>query len=174
MEALVVLLTDKHIDELANIFVTKEVMRDSERETIYVFNDNISDTFPGSPIMNKFWDLEMSVDDYHYKWLSYCLSEYADKLRQFVGIDVEDLDYDSINDDILNDLEPDVYNADLLKWIASNLIRSYYVDDALMENDFKSLWSLLQWAQLEEMREVYEIGFEFVKWYLCEYKEESE
>ena len=169
------LLSDKHIDELANIFTTKEVVRDCEKETIYVFNEKLVDESPNSVIMNKFFmDLDMSVDDYHYEWVSHCLSEYADKLRQFVGTDVEDLDYDTINDDILNDLEPDVYNANLLKWIASNFGRSYYVDDALVENYFKSLWSLLQWAQLEEMREVYEIGFEFVKWYLCEYSEESE
>jgi len=166
------ILTDKHTSELSNIFVNKEVVRGDDKETIYVFNDKIDDIFPCSPLINKFWELGMQVDDYHYKWLSYCLSEYSFKLKPLIGTAAEEIDYESINDDILNALESDIYNADLLRWIASNLTRSYYVDDAFAESDFDSLWSLLSWAQISEMREVYEMGFEFVKWYLCEYVEE--
>ena len=166
------ILTDKYIEALLNIFTDKEVVRSNDKETIYVFNDKIAGMIPSSPIINKFWELGMQVDDYHYKWLSYCLSEYSDKLKPLIGTAVEDIDYDFINDDILSDLEADIYNADLLRWIASNLTRSYYVDDAFAESDFDSLWSLLSWAQISEMREVYEMGFEFVKWYLCEYVEE--
>lgn len=85
-------------------------------------------------------------------------------------MELENISFDEIEDKIIYGLEPDIYNWDLLKWISSNLTRASYVDDALLETNFKTLWSLLGWTQVDAMREVYQIGFEFVRWYLNEYE----
>lgn len=54
----------------------------------------------------------------------------------------------------INYLEPDISTFDLLSWVESNLGRTGYINDLLIEgsiNDFHSLLSLAQQQEIEEV-----------------------
>lgn len=162
------LLTKEIIDEIMGIFVSRSIQRVGETESHveYFFSDSIDES-----LKEKFRDLGMEVDDYYYRWLAFCLDDYASKLKDYVGKPIEEIPED-INDSILSDLEPDVYTYDLLQWLSSNLNRMGYVDEVLVDEfeyltkDNRNLSYLLMAGQLKEMIEVYEIGFQFVQWFL--------
>jgi len=165
-------LTATQTSELSKIFTTKTFNKDKDNErTIHVFNDDIMNS-SDTKITDKFFELKMEVDDYHYKWLHGCLSEYSEKFNEYIDTELSEIPFDEIEDSIIDDLEPDVYNWDRLQWISSNLTRASYVDDALEQLEWKSFYDLIGFAQLDEMNEVYQIGFEFVRWYLNEYSVE--
>lgn len=163
------LLTTETISEIKSIFVSRSIQRVGETESHieYFFNDSIDEG-----LKEKFRDLGMKVDDYHYRWLAFCLDDYASKLKDYIGKPVEEVPFDEINDSILSDLEPEVYTYELLQWISSNLNRMGYVDEVLIDEfeyltkDNKNLSYLLMAGQLKEMSEVYEFGFQFVQWFL--------
>jgi hypothetical protein len=163
------LLTKEIIDEIKHIFVSRSIQRVGETESHieYFFNESVDDSIKG-----KFRDLGMEVDDYHYRWLAFCLDDYVSRLKEYIGKPIDDISFDEINDSILSDLEPDVYTHDLLQWLSSNLNRMGYVDDVLTEEfeyltkDNKNLCSIMMVGQLREMSEVYEIGFQFVQWFV--------
>ena len=78
-------------------------------------------------------------DDYRYKWIAYALDAFSDYEDGHNAID---------------EVQPDVYNFDLLKWVSSNLYRMAYVDEAI-QNGAQDLASALTWAQSDEIRETY-------------------
>ena len=82
-------------------------------------------------------------DDYRYRWIAYALDAFSS--------------YDDA-EQAIDEIEPDCYNFDLLKWVGSNLYRMGYVDEVLSSGSFDSLSPLassLACAQAEEMRETY-------------------
>lgn len=169
MEILTMLLTRGIIDEIKSIFVSRSIQRVGETESHieYFFNESLDES-----LEEKFRDTGMEVDDYYYRWLAFCMDDYASKLKDYVGKPLEDIPFDEINDSILSDLEPDVYTHDLLQWLSSNLNRMGYVDEVLADEfeyfnkDNKNLCYLMMVGQLREMSEVYGIGFQFVQWFL--------
>jgi len=59
-------------------------------------------------------------------------------------------------DDAVYEMEPDVYNNELLKWVGSSLSRASYVDDAAEEyGPAASLFEGLARGQLAEKHEVF-------------------
>jgi len=56
------------------------------------------------------------------------------------------------------ELEPDIYTSELCAWLASNVNRVGYVDDARDEwgGDLKSIFDELQLGQLTEKRDVFD------------------
>lgn len=55
-------------------------------------------------------------------------------------------------------VEADVYTADLLNWVASNINRTAYADEAMKEyGEFKNFTALLSTAQYLEKREICQI-----------------
>lgn len=163
------LLTKEIIDEIKSIFISRSIQRTGETEshTEYFFNESVDES-----LKEKFRDLGMEVDDYHYRWLAFCLDDYVSRLKEYIGKPIEDIPFDELNDSILSDLEPDVYTHDLLQWLSSNLNRMGYVDEVLADEfeyltkDNKNLCYVMMVGQLREMSEVYEIGFQFVQWFL--------
>ena len=163
------LLTREIIDKIKNIFVSRYIQRTGEAESHieYFFNEYVDEG-----LKEKIRDLGMEVDDYHYRWLAFCLDDYASKLKDYTGKPIEDMLFDEINDSILSDLEPEVYTHELLQWLSSSLNRMGYVDEVLADEfeyltkENKNLSYLLMAGQLREMSEVYEIGFQFVQWFL--------
>ncbi|MFZ2886529.1 MAG: hypothetical protein WA021_01780 [Minisyncoccia bacterium] len=84
---------------------------------------------------------DMPPDDHKYDFIVEALNALADTD-----------DWDEIQ------LEPDVYNHDLLKWVSSNLTRAEYVNDAVTEfgldtKDF-DLFKVLGYGQYIEKQEV--------------------
>lgn len=163
------LLTTEIIDEIKSVFVSRSIQRTGETEshTEYFFNDSVDES-----LKEKFRDLGMEVDDYHYRWLAFCLDDYASRLKDYISKPIDDIPFDDINDSILSDLEPDVYTHELLQWLSSNLNRMGYADEILDEEfqyltkENRNLSYLLMAGQLREMNEVYGIGFQFVQWFL--------
>lgn len=163
------ILTREIIDQIKSIFVSRSIQRTGEAEshTEYFFSESSDES-----LKEKFRDLGMEVDDYYYRWLAFCMDDYASKLKDYISKPIEDIPFDEINDSILSDLEPDVYTYELLHWLSSNLNRMGYVDEVLADEfeyfnkDNKNLCYLMMVGQLREMNEVYEIGFQFVQWFL--------
>jgi hypothetical protein len=163
------LLTKEIIDEIKHIFFYKSIQRNGEAEshTEYFFNDSVDESVKG-----KFRELGMEIDDYHFRWLAFCLDDYISRLKDYIGKPIDEIPFDELNDSIFSDLEPDVYTHDLLKWLSSNLNRMGYVDEVLadefeyLSKENKNLCHLMMVGQLREMSEVYETGFQFVQWFL--------
>jgi len=49
------------------------------------------------------------------------------------------------------EIEPDIYNNDLLRWISSNLYRAEFVDEAMTEYGSANLFEALQTGQYLEL-----------------------
>lgn len=79
----------------------------------------------------------MLPDDYKYQFIHEALEAIA-----------ECSDPDNIQ------LESDVYNINLLKWVSSHLTRSSYVDETVENWKYTSFFQVLAAAQYEEKREV--------------------
>lgn len=85
-------------------------------------------------------------DDHKYEFI-------VDALESIRCSDVDD----DLMEEVDNDLEVDIYNHDLLKWVGSNINRSAYVDDVLADGHASEFFQLLREAQFRERREV--LGF---------------
>ena len=55
---------------------------------------------------------------------------------------------------IYSELEADIYNSNLLKWVASNLTFSYYVDEAMTEYGANTLFDALSYGQKRFKEEI--------------------
>lgn len=71
------------------------------------------------------------------------------------------IEYDNANtiDDLYDlSVEPEIYNHDLLKWVSSNLVRSSYVDEAIIQqgqsNVEPEFFSTLRYAQALEIEDI--------------------
>ena len=72
------------------------------------------------------------------------------------------------------ELEPSVYTGELTGWLASNVNRYGYCDEATEDyGPFKSLIGLLQAGQLREMEEVYRQVVDFLRDRLDEQDEDE-
>lgn len=93
-------------------------------------------------IKNLIYDAHngMLPDDYKYQFIHEALEA------------LEAIAECSDPDDI--QLESDVYNSDLLKWVSSHLNRSSYVDETVKNWEYTSFFQVLAGAQYEEKREV--------------------
>lgn len=88
---------------------------------------------------------EMLPNDERYKFIQDAL---------YILSEIEDADepHERIDSDV------DVYNHDLLQWVASHLSRAYYVDEAIKEfgwNEERGLFGALMVGQYSERMEVY-------------------
>lgn len=88
---------------------------------------------------------DMMPDDYKYQFAHGA----ANALYEAEG----DLDA------AISSIEPDCYNSDLLKWVASNLSRAEYVNDAFKEfgQGDLDLFAAIGWGQYAEANEVLNI-----------------
>jgi len=132
---------------------------------IYIFSDIIS---LNNEMMDKLFHLDFEVDDYYYKWLSYCFDAIYESMYD-ENINLEDIDFDALRDDIFSSLEADSYTSDLTTWLNSRPAdRVCRISEVLEEGlGIEDGFQLLAYAQLKEKEEVYAIGIEFMKW-LCE------
>ncbi|GAA6622835.1 hypothetical protein [Scytonema sp. NUACC26] len=89
---------------------------------------------------------DMFPDDWKYDFIFDALNTIVDSETD----DLEDLGYE---------IEGDIYNRDLLNWLASNLTRSDYVNEFVESYGVKSsnfdLMGIVRHGQVEEKREVY-------------------
>lgn len=92
----------------------------------------------------------MLPDDYIYQWVYDAVCAYDD--------------YDGDIDRVYGDLEGDIYNHALLKWLSSHSDRVALVDETMEELEISSgLMSLIQIAQVREKERVYAVIFEAIK-----------
>jgi hypothetical protein len=94
----------------------------------------------------------MMPDDWKYQHIGLV----AGKIADLVGVDSADDVRESAHE--VCDGLVDVYNAELLKWVASSLTRAEYVDDAIGEFGFPTddgLYKALQYGQFRELESIY-------------------
>lgn len=88
---------------------------------------------------------DMLPDDYKYEYIVGALEAIAD--------------YDGDEDDIeelADDLEADCYDCDLLDWLNSHSIRTWYVDEAVSQlGHGEGIMEDIAMGQVEEQREVF-------------------
>lgn len=93
---------------------------------------------------------DMLPDDWRYEAIALA----ADTLAQAEDDDLDDLGHEWADGAV------DTYNADRLRWVASNLNRPYYVDDAREEGLIEpgaDLLTQLGVGQYQELREVWSL-----------------
>lgn len=87
-------------------------------------------------------------DDWRYEFIFSALAHISDAVE---GIDATELANEAS--------EPDIYTHDRLCWLASNLRRAGYCDEAREEFDLPADMDITErigWGQMEEKREVFE------------------
>ncbi len=90
---------------------------------------------------------DMLPDDYKYEFIVDALEMIAD----YDGDDIEELAYD---------IEADYYDNDLLNWLNSHSIRSWYVDEAVKDvGHGDGIMQDIALGQVAEKREVFDIVF---------------
>lgn len=87
---------------------------------------------------------DLLPDDYIYNWIAEVLDLFA-----YSGCETEE----QAENNIYEVLEADIYTASLTAWLASNINRVYYLDEAISEGA-KDGFQLLAMAQLQEKQEV--------------------
>lgn len=83
----------------------------------------------------------------------------------------DDWRYQFINDALLvieedgdpDEIESDIYTADLFEWLGSHSYRQGYCDDAMGGLDFKHLGDVVAYAQRQEKIEVYYQVYNFLE-----------
>jgi len=85
---------------------------------------------------------DMGPDDYKYKFI-------VDALETLSECETEEQ-----ADERRCEIEADIYTADLTAWLASNINRVYYLEEAI-KNGATDGFSLLAMAQVQEKEEVF-------------------
>ena len=106
---------------------------------------------------------DMLPDDYKYEYIVGALEAIADydgdEYGYIVGALEAIADYDGDEDDIeelADELEADCYDSDLLDWLNSHSIRTWYVDKAVEEMGHgEGVMNDIAMGQVEEKREVF-------------------
>lgn len=138
-------------ENLSHMFKFKE---DIQKK---VFNEDIVN----DEVRDMFLKAGMEVDDYHYRWLDHYMDEFAYAL----GTDGP-LDLESLHEELIGNIEADVYTSDITEWLNSINSRVYYLTEALEDFDIKDGFQLISYAQYLEIREVYQMGLEVIKNYI--------
>ena len=63
----------------------------------------------------------------------------------------------------LDSVEPDIFNADLLLWLSSNLHRAGYVNQLLEETNIQDCFNLIRAAQYREIEEISQVVFNYIE-----------
>ncbi len=93
-------------------------------------------------------------DDYRY--------EFIQEVITLISAGEEEDDYDSLSD-VVGEIEPDIYNNVLTHWLASNLNRAQYVDEAIEQFGLSGgIFALLSSGQVLEKQEVFQLVLEFL------------
>jgi hypothetical protein len=122
-------ITQEIKERFKKIFVTQTFKNDDGRghdRTITVFSDSIPED-----IQAAFRDTGMEIDDYHFEWMREFIDEFCCEIDVGGSYEVDEID--DIFDYIRSMIEADIYTADRLQWLASNLNKTCYVTDALQE-----------------------------------------
>ena len=159
---------EKMAEFLKNAMKRKEDTHDEV--PIYVFNDeylkNLLDNFWDDSMRHTLFDSKFEVYDYHYEWMNDYLNSWfnlfdwdLDGWEEFATQEV----IDGIHDEIMEELEADIYTSDLLKWYASRITNPAIMDEALetlgaTELETYNAFERLQIAQSYAIGEIYEIG----------------
>lgn len=115
----------------------------------------------------EFW----TVKDGSPKWVTdMCREAHGDMLPddykyEFIVGALDALSNYEDPDDIESEIEPDPYTHDLYKWLASNLTRAYYVDEAVknLGHSEQGIVGDIGCGQYDEKREVFAIVRDFLE-----------
>jgi hypothetical protein len=118
---------------------------------INVFNDS----YMVEPLKNILYVNGFEIRNSYYKTLNEAFEEIVYFLK---SNNVNELNnfYDN------NQIEADIYTADLLTWLNESLVYSSYCDEVIKEYNPKTLIEILQYAQIDFKREVYDMAFKVV------------
>lgn len=149
----------ERIKELAEEGRESFITHERGEKTIWTLKDEAR--YEGSPVMDLVLavhqDGETSPDDYRYEWTLDSLIMIAEAIDE--GDDPEEREYE---------IEPDIYTADLMRWIGSRADRYSYCDEALSEYgaDYFAgkggVIDIIQAGQTAEKREVYRAVLDFL------------
>ena len=140
-----------------------------DKKRLYFFDDeylqSILDNFWDDSMRNTLFARGFEVFDYHYEWMYFYFQSFQSQwlynewnLREWEELDREEID--NMHDEIISELEPDLYTGQLLQWYASRIDNPAIMDEALEQYRYPQVdaFQRLQIAQLYAMTEIYEIG----------------
>lgn len=144
--------------EALQYFKLKTVTRDSREVTIWAHTDDAPEWVKE---MTREAHGDMLPDDWKFRFVVEALEAIANS-------------EDGYEDEVITELEADVYNHELLDWVSSSLIRMRYVDEAVEKTEWPgSLAYALAMGQLDEKQEVCWIVLECLRDRLEQLEEEA-
>ena len=129
----------KLIDKAQEMYDMMEQRKRDNGDTFYALKDN-APQWMSNVAMEAHG--ERFPDDYIYEFIVDALAMIADA------------DENADIDDLINEIEPDVYTASLTHWLSSNNYNISYLTEALQEFDIKDGFEALAWAQALAKQEV--------------------
>ena len=157
----------KKVQELAKRIynLAEQKTRDNKEEFWVIDYYDHADKDKIQDILFKAHD-DMLPDDYKYEFI-------VDALCAICDIDAQEYDTeDDFRDQLLEQVEADICNGSLLKWLASNLQRIGYCDEYLSEFSpslGEGIMPIIAGGQYLEKTEVYSSIFDS----LCEWAKED-
>jgi len=149
------LLTYRGLQAQINDLFVHEV-RNEEIGLSFYFSESLSNN---DELKNLLYTQGFEIEDFYYETCYYAISEIDDYLNTYnLSLPVEERELRRIFESVSNEIQPDVYTSDLLKWLDGN--RLHYVDEHLKTAD--GLFWALSWGQLDHKREIYEIVFKLI------------
>jgi hypothetical protein len=112
-----------------------------DNKTIYILKDD-SPEFMQDLVCSAHEEGKLLPDDHRY---------------QMIYESLESLENNNFSDDALTDLEPPVYNWQLLNWLSSNLYRASFCDDAVEQGlvDGRNIFTTIAAGYSLEQEEVF-------------------
>jgi len=117
-------------------------------DIFYVFKDGVFEE-----IRDVLFENDFEINDYYYKWISHAFDKIAEIL------DNGKIEDDDLREQLVIDLEGDIYLYDLTEWLGDRNSNIYYIDEALSFGVIDG-FQLLQLAQQRAKEDVYLIAFE--------------
>jgi hypothetical protein len=152
-------IISEEIEELRDIFEAVTVKGKCGKKHVEIqFKKGVDQT-----IIDRVSTYDMVKDKYTREWLS-------NYLQRFTGITsagyytFEELE--NIHNSIVTDFTGYSEFVDLIAWLSADLSRTYYTDEVITYMELDNLEDVLRTAQENEIEAVYDLGFNFVCWYL--------
>lgn len=136
-------------------------IREKATEALKHFKDYDKDVV-GLEEIPPNWVVDLVIECHGDTWRSNWMYK---TVRNFL-VDIENCfdenvyeDGENCKDNILLYIEPDIYTSDLLDWAKDF---PDYVDDVIQGRDWESFSELLQYAQVDHKRDIFDLMFNYL------------
>ena len=150
-------MNKKQIIKFLKTATTKDIRND--KTVFYKFNEETEFKIYWGEIKQILFKGGFEIEDFYYT----TFNEACDNIADWLGYN------DIINLDVYVDneqIEPDIYTSQLLKWLSTTNEALDYVNDALEETGTQDLTQAMQYGQQRQKETVYLMLIEIIHYLL--------